>query len=311
MSNRRAGLPRPLAAFACLAAASWISGAALADPSPVVTAPGGGVQQSSQPMTVLWANIVQNSQVMITLIAHGPNWTQAAVGLANHVANSGHYTVPAATLRPLCTSLPASLQPATSQPVPVGQMTMVVAVRSYNNYHGHDYAESAPFRLKCPFDPHIPSGQVTATSGGIAHQAPLFGGALTVEKRIVNNATVPPPQTAFVVAIDCAPNGPHTSVTLTAANAYRQTVSSIEADRSCTITERPPSVPPELAQRGCSWTTTYPDDQRALIADGATATLQIVNTWTCKPGAIQPAGPDGSKPLKSEEPARGRRKRGE
>jgi hypothetical protein len=269
-----------------MAAALWTSPPASAA-APVMIAPsGGGVHPVSQPLPVQWANIVQGSQVYIMLEARkaAPGPGVATVTLATHQPNSGTYTVPASALKPLCSSLPTSLQPFT-QAVPVSQMSIVIVVHSYNNYAGHDRAESEPFRLKCPFDRGTMVAEQAALGNGRLHVNATDTGTLTIEKRVANAASIPPPDIAFGVSVTCSPGGPDTSVSLSAANNLRQAVPGIAAGSTCSIAERPPSLSPELERRGCSWQTSYPEGRRATVAGGANATLVVLNTWTCKPGA--------------------------
>ncbi len=264
--------------------------AALCAPAPALASPymilpsGGIIHPVSQPLPVQWAGITASGQVKVTLEARKapPQPGLATVTLATHQPNSGNYTVPVSALKPLCASLPTSLQPFT-QRVPVSQMSIVIVVRSYNNYHGHDRAESQPFKLKCPLD----RNDLTATEAPISVQhgnlMMIGAGNLAIEKRVVNNASVPPPGVPFAVAVECAPGGPNSVVTLASPADLRKVVSNIPAGKSCKITERPPQVPVDLVRRGCSWTTSYPNGDTAAIAEGATAALTVVNTWACKP----------------------------
>ncbi len=273
----------PRFALALLAAALCASAPAAASPH-MIQPTGGIIHPVSQPLQVEWADIVQGSPVRIALVATKvpPGPGVVGVTLATNQPNSGHYTVPAAKLKALCASLPTSLQPFT-QRVPVSQMTVVIDVRSYNNYAGHDHAQSQPFKLKCPLD----RNDLTATEAPLsAHHGGLMmigAGNLAIEKRVVNNASVPPPGAPFAIAVECAPGGPNSVVTLASPADLRKVVANIPAGKSCKITERPPQVPVDLLRRGCSWTTSYPNGDTAAIAEGATAALTVVNTWTCKP----------------------------
>lgn len=276
-----------IAALACPAVLLPVTALA----SPHIISPNSGTFSVNQPLTVQWAEIVQGSNVRILVEASAPSplYGNNTTIIAYQRPNSGTYTIPAATLRGLCNSLPTNLQPLT-QRVPLSHMDIRLSVRSYNNYSGHDYAKGGVIKLKgCPFNrADLTFGQATLAANQ-NNLAALTSGNLAVEKRVINNSpTIPPPTTSFTVSVECTPGGPNTVLTLTAPANLRQVLRGIAEGKSCKITERPPVVPGDLVQRGCGWTTMYPNGNTAEIKEGDNLSRMIVNTWSCKPGAIAP-----------------------
>lgn len=142
-----------------------------------------------------------------------------------------------------------------------------------------------------------PSGSLT---GPVTIGGPLSAflvkdatsGPLTILKKVLNDSTgVPPPNVPFQVQVACAPGGPNLPVTLSPANNFSQVVASVPANSVCTIVELAPTVPLDLAQRGCRWETSYPDGQSATMPSPATALNRtVINRWTCKGEPRRPAG---------------------
>jgi len=101
----------------------------------------------------------------------------------------------------------------------------------------------------------------------------------------VSDGPIPPPNIPFVVDVRCPPSGPNTTVTLSSANGYQQIVPGVTVGANCTVTERPPVVPADLARRGCRWETSYPaagEGPKTTLTAGANTTRRIVNRWVCK-----------------------------
>ena len=134
-----------------------------------------------------------------------------------------------------------------------------------------------------------PAGSLTGpvSIGGPLTAFPVkdvTSGTITVLKKVVNDSTsAPPPNVPFQVQVTCSPSGPSVPVTLSSVNNFTQVVASVPANSVCTIVELAPTVPLDLAQRGCRWETSYPDGQNATMPSPATALGRtVVNRWTCK-----------------------------
>lgn len=130
-------------------------------------------------------------------------------------------------------------------------------------------------------------GPMTTASGlAVAVKVPEGAdtGSIALTKQVVNaSTTIPPPDMSFQVQVTCTTAGPNVAVTLSAANHFTQTVSNIPANSKCTIAEQTPVVPRELAARGCSFETTYPEGKDAAIGSPAAALKRtVVNRWSCK-----------------------------
>jgi len=104
---------------------------------------------------------------------------------------------------------------------------------------------------------------------------------LTIIKKVVNDdpGGPAPPSVTFTVQVDCLPGGPHQTVMLNSSNGYSYTISGISAFGSCTFTEQPPPVPPELARKGCHWVIPSPGNPPK--AAGSHREAVIVNHWVC------------------------------
>ena len=114
-----------------------------------------------------------------------------------------------------------------------------------------------------------------------ANPVPERTGVLRVVKTVVSEGSAAPPSTSFVVDVVCAPYGPNTAVTLTSANGYQAAVQGIPTGSNCTVTERPPVVPADLAKRGCHWETRYPDAEGPVPAKDEVV-RRVINRWICK-----------------------------
>ena len=152
----------------------------------------------------------------------------------------------------------------------------------------------------CKWTTTYPDGQLAAMPGQAAHltrtvlntwvcnsgnTSVTIPGSLTILKEIINNSKIIPPTAPFQVQVACSPSGPNTSVSLSDANNFKQTVPNIGVNSVCTLTEQAPFVPANMADHGCKWTTTYPDGQTASMPKPALAlTRTVLNSWTCDGG---------------------------
>lgn len=140
------------------------------------------------------------------------------------------------------------------------------------------------------------SGNVTVHRQSAKFRFSCRRGALTVFKTVINaSPTLPPPSGTFQATVSCPGYGPPTTVTLTPANGYTQSVPTLPANGHCTVVEAPPSVPDDLARQGCRWDTTYRvsdgdavvdsaggDRRRARAVDRPSLPRhEIVNRWSC------------------------------
>lgn len=124
-----------------------------------------------------------------------------------------------------------------------------------------------------------------AVRNTLACDKPAGTASLTIFKKVINDSPIPPPDVLFYVDVNCQTNGPNTTVKLGSGNNYHDAVSGIAIGSNCAITEQVPSVPADLARRGCHWVTDYPDDQRVPISSAEGAKLTVVNHWVCKTGS--------------------------
>ena len=123
--------------------------------------------------------------------------------------------------------------------------------------------------LKC--DPPI------IDTGGPKNLGSNDGRTLTVTKRVVVDADIPPPRTAFLVKVNCSGMGPGKMIRLSAGK--RETLSGIPVGSNCTIMEAEPEVPTALMRRGCRWLADTEAKRVRVGAKGASVT--IVNHWDC------------------------------
>jgi uncharacterized repeat protein (TIGR01451 family) len=139
-------------------------------------------------------------------------------------------------------------------------------------------------------------GNATLTvTNTLACDKPPATGTLTLIKRVVVDGPIPPPNMPFVILVNCPPNGPNTTVTLSSANGYQQTVQGVAAGGSCITTEQPPAVPADLARRGCHWETEGPaGGPKTTLPTGSNTTRVFVNRWVCKPGTGTGTGGKGT-----------------
>lgn len=230
--------------------------AALAGPAMALTisAPTAGVLPKAAPVTVQWTTTTPAASVTISLIQVTP--TAAFVGPAwPPVSNTGQTTL----------SFPPSVVCGGGHTYKIfvmvwGQASTGLASGPYIV----ESAETRPFRLSC-------EGGRTET--------------LTIVKTVVSDGPIPPPNMPFVVDVRCPPSGPNTTVTLSSANGYQQVVPGVTVGANCTVTERPPVVPADLARRGCHWETSYPavgEGPKTTLTTGPNTTRRIVNRWVCK-----------------------------
>jgi len=265
------------AALAALAL-MWSSGAALAGTiiTPVTT-----TYSAGSPFTVQWTGIgAPGAPVSIQLTGQKmPAGNMLTIPLEVSAPNTGTFTVPAATMRSVVCSTMIKVDffggwtyPAPSN-VPVSQLKFNLKVVS--SAPGGGSASSPVFYFKCP---KIPGGSATL---GTALHAQALKGSLTIVKRVINESSITPPPTDFFVSVSCRPGGSKV-VKLSNSNGWRETLTDISPDSACTIEERPPVVPPKLAEDGCRWETRYPDGQQAEVKLGETVTLHVENHWICK-----------------------------
>ena len=118
--------------------------------------------------------------------------------------------------------------------------------------------------------------------GGPGHGSDPVPGTLTVVKSVVNKTAGPLPASPFLVQVNCLTSGPNVLLSLSNANSFTQTVSSVPVNSVCSITEQAPVVTPAQLAQGCSWTTSYPNGQNATMPNPATdLTRNVINTWAC------------------------------
>lgn len=86
------------------------------------------------------------------------------------------------------------------------------------------------------------------------------GGSIKVVKTVINDSGGPIANGTFEVDVNCGPNGPNTTLALSNANNFQDSVMYIPLGRQCTITEQAPKAPPR-----CRWTTTYPQGKSVVI----------------------------------------------
>ncbi|MDO8803747.1 MAG: DUF5979 domain-containing protein, partial [Elusimicrobiota bacterium] len=99
----------------------------------------------------------------------------------------------------------------------------------------------------------------------------------------------------FLVQVTCPSPGPSALLSLSNANSFTQTVSSVPANAACTISEVAPVVTPAQLALGCSWNTAYPTGQTATMSNPATALTRTVrNTWACAQAPSPCCTPDWS-----------------
>lgn len=247
--------PGPLAAIVAMATGLLVAMGAQALAA-TVTAPNAGVLPKAAPVTIQWSTSTQSANISIWLIQVTPTNAIIATGWPT-IANTGQATLP----------FPSSVVCDASHSYKIG--VMVWGQASSGHASGptiEESAESKPFRLSC---------EANRT------------GTLTINKTVVSDGPIPPPNMPFLVDVRCPPNGPNTTITLTSANGYQQVLAGITPGANCTVTERPPAVPAELARRGCRWETSYPGQDtgpgpRTTLTSGPNITRRIVNRWVCR-----------------------------
>lgn len=119
-----------------------------------------------------------------------------------------------------------------------------------------------------------PGGALTVVNelkcdGGLDRGEPDL---LRIMKRVINASGAPLTGLDFQVRVDCAPIGPHTTITLSPPGDP-QRILPVPADSQCEIAELPSRAPV-----GCDWITTYPNGTR-LRGGGA---LMVINDLRCK-----------------------------
>jgi len=255
--NRRPGIAKPGALGALVAMALALL-AAMAAPATAatVTAPNAGVLPKAAPFTLQWTTSAPAANISVWLIQVTPTNTVIASGWPT-IANTGQATL----------SLPPSLLCDAAHSYKIAVMVMGHVTSGHASGPTiEESAESKPFRLSCESD---------------------RTGTLTVSKTVVSDGPIPPPNIPFLVDVRCPPNGPSATVTLTSANGYQQVLAGVTPGANCTVTERPPAVPADLARRGCRWETSYPGqdtdpEPRPPSTSGPNVTRRIVNRWICK-----------------------------
>jgi uncharacterized repeat protein (TIGR01451 family) len=111
-------------------------------------------------------------------------------------------------------------------------------------------------------------------------------GTFTIIKKVINESNITPPDVPFTIDVTCQPGGPQTTVTLSSANNWQQTLTGLAAGATCTTTEEPPPVPADLARRGCHWEMgpgpIYAGDKPRIAVVDPKLTRTIFNRWICK-----------------------------
>ena len=120
----------------------------------------------------------------------------------------------------------------------------------------------------------LPGGTLTAVSELKCDGGPEGGGheLLQIVKLISNPGNTELAGVQFQVRVDCAPTGPHATITLTPPGDLQRFV-SVPAGSQCDIAELPPRAP-----IGCDWITAYPNGTSAR-GGGA---LVVVNDLRCR-----------------------------
>lgn len=101
------------------------------------------------------------------------------------------------------------------------------------------------------------------------------GGSITVVKTVINESGGPIPNGTFAVDVNCGPNGPNTTLALSSANSFQDSVMYIPLGRQCTINEQAPKAPPR-----CRWLTTYPQGKNVVIGN-AGYRREVHNRLSC------------------------------
>ena len=140
-----------------------------------------------------------------------------------------------------------------------------------------------PPRKDCRWYVSYPDGQKVRAGeiGKVVNELKCDGGGkstVSVIKRIVNNTGLPTPAGPYQMQVNCSPNGPNTTVSLTSPNNLQQTI-SVPTGSVCSIVELPPPTP----RKDCRWLVSYPNGER--VRDGGTEV--VVNELKCgdNPGA--------------------------
>lgn len=137
----------------------------------------------------------------------------------------------------------------------------MVTIEGRLNISTTQHAESAKFKFACS------------------------GSSITVIKKVINDSGRPIPIGTFLVDVTCAHNVPSTTLALSSANNFQDSVMSIPLGRQCTITEQAPKAP-----AGCRWLTTYPQG-RSVVIGNAGYRREVHNRLSCRGSG--PAGPLG------------------
>jgi hypothetical protein len=203
-----------------------------------VSAPTGAVLPRGLPILVQWSP--------------ASYWPPPTVRvILNQVVQGGHYPVaPIATVNntgQTHLTLPASFpcNPAS---------TYMVSVEGAVNSTTTRYRNSANFKLSCG------------------------SGSLTVVKTVINESGRPVPNGSFPVDVTCGSSGGITTLALTTANGFRDSVMYLPHGVTCFVNEPAPKAP-----AGCSWTRTYPQGKSVEI--GYTARrLDVHNRLRCQGG---------------------------
>lgn len=106
------------------------------------------------------------------------------------------------------------------------------------------------------------------------------GGKIAVIKQIVNNNAGIPTPGPFVIQVNCSPNGPNTTVSLTSQSLSQ--ILNVSAGSICKIEEVPPKAPD-----GCKWITTYPNGQTGKAGDKLVVQNELKCESTCPTGQAE------------------------
>ena len=203
-----------------------------------VSAPTGVVLPRGLPILVQWSPV--------------PYWPPPTVRvILNQVVQGGHYPVaPVANVTnngQTHLTLPASFPCSPAS-------TYMISVEGALNGSTIRYRNSAKFKLSCD------------------------SGSLTVVKTVINESGGPVPNGTFPVDVTCGSNGGITTLALTTANGFRDSVMYLPHGVTCFVNEQAPKAP-----AGCSWTRTYPQGKSVEI--GYTARrLDVHNRLRCQGG---------------------------
>ena len=201
----------------------------------MVSAPTGATLPWGAPVLVLWTPSYWPSTT-VDIGLYRVSPSPVWLGpLATNVNNNGGAYV----------NLPQSL---VCEPTYVYRMLVRYPFGTPNNVGYNQY--SADFKLSC-------------------------GGSITVVKTVINDSGGPIPNGSFPVDVTCGHGGPNTTLALSSANGFQDSVMNIPLGSHCTVSEQAPKAP-----KGCRWSTTYPQGQSVVIGN-AGYRREVRNRLTC------------------------------